>query len=214
VNIDLYQQHVRKVLDAWLYGKPTLERFTRLAYALGCRHTGNNAGKPVDAYYEHFIIDSWLTVLFDRLTMETDYRTSPDLAAKVELHALAGLLQNDRWKDCLTASRGSYAFVILVSRFLTPSALSDAGRALHNAIQVELDRVLQGWLPGNSISSANDFARSIFGDAWCALVMENQDEWRSVSSLISRDRPPFLPGRLPSQPSQPAQITVELPVFV
>jgi hypothetical protein len=144
-----------------------------------------------------------------------DYLKTEKLASLVD-----GLHRNRRWMRCLDTLDGAHRLAALLVTFpaLHYSARSFvAGASLTQAISAGAYSIANEWLQPNEPYAGGalvgaficeKLARSIFGNAWCDLMLDGVEFDRMPSpemyDFIVSSKPPFRPGLLPDHLVQPA----------
>jgi hypothetical protein len=114
------------------------------------------------------------------------------------LYLLDGLLRKQRWTACLETSEDAYFFADLLLRVsgvicANPGEASDA---YLDAIRTNVCDALNMWfrptLPFTDLPDPAVLVRSMFGDAWCDLVIGLPDE-----EIIQIDIRPFILSTTP-----------------
>jgi hypothetical protein len=136
-------------------------------------------------------------------------------------YILVLLSEKDRWLDCVQCADDAYALMILLQRFAVVSDMITNPPDPTAPLTLEIDyfrqvgaprvaTLLNGWLkPVVPFSDAcasltiDVLRRSVFGDAWCDLVLTDDIPDFFGDDLILSERPPFMPGILPDQLEQP-----------
>lgn len=189
-----YQWYVRNVTDQFLSRIPTTGSLARLTHSLG-KPFSPDKDDVRNEHAESIVVDAWIAVLHS-------YELKSDLTQSIELHILAALLPKERWRDCLLSEQSSYDFVVVVTRFLHRYFTLDeyvplGDSEVHKSVMQEIRRVLVGWLPAKDVLTELGFARALFGDAYCDVVLGVYP----IATHIARDRPPFLGGRVSWTPT-------------
>lgn len=129
---------------------------------------------------------------------------------------LGGLARNDRWEACLKNEDDAYAFVATLMqiywRLQTSWGMSYAEQLHRDTVRAAVQLMLQQWLQPvepNTAYSSRVLASAVFGEPWCALVLDSFGYMDSAADLIAASRPPFLVGLLSCKKSE--EVAAELP---
>jgi hypothetical protein len=204
-----YEQRLTRVARRVLTKASAAVDFSPLARELGCRYvvdtpgeerTWHISGKSLpEAECEPKVRRTLLKAMHWQLARPVwhDSRGSS---------ILSGLVQQERWRECLKSEDGAYAFAELIahwslaaSNILLPLACVE----LRRAITIDVCAVLDAWLPQDApwegVPDTGRLLRLMFGEAWFSLVVNDGDLREKTLSSIVRGRPDFRPGLLPVQ---------------
>jgi hypothetical protein len=109
-----------------------------------------------------------------------------------------GLLENKRWRQCLSDSQSSYDLAEHLLGVVSVARIS-VTMSVRSVLDPLLCNMLNEWLmpaePYVEPPSKATLARAMFGDVWCDLMTNGDDaydpRWQEI---ISTYRPVFLPG--------------------
>jgi hypothetical protein len=135
---------------------------------------------------------------------------------EMRLAVLDGLGKRARWKSCLQSEIGTYLLawnLINFPRAQDSTVSKEGGIRLRDATAPHACAILNEWLgsrtdtappcfePNDLVAlTPRDVACLLYGKAWCDIVTPiNEEPLRDWSNLLFVQRPPFLPGLLPSQ---------------
>lgn len=206
----IYRTGLRHHLDKWSLDSGAEGSLSRLASLAGCgyveiydgRYVYKKPEPPKDRAVEPAARAALLALL--------------RLQARKPLYAttitLSGLLQRQRWRHCLKNDADTYAFAELLIRFYETEvrSLGDAFYQLHQGVLADLEKA--GWLTPEQTDAASGraMAETLFGRAWCALMLGDIVDGALIVEVMMATRPPFLPGLPPTRTASPA---VELPAM-
>jgi hypothetical protein len=129
---------------------------------------------------------------------------------------LNGLARNNRWELCLENLDDAYRFaelLIFFKRFMVEVETTNALKLVKSDVCAVVHAPLSTWLhldlSVDEYPSAETLARAMFGDVWSEIVLSTAETGRE-RFVVSRERPPFLPGLLPGYKTPTA---IELPTL-
>lgn len=206
-DFDTNIRNLIKVVEA----RPTLIPLLKLTNALGCRacnfypdsqlwQADTKTVPPPEAEKK---IESTLVWLL---------RRGFELHEYARFSLLDGLMQNHRWEKALDTVDDAYALtdLLIASNIFMESTKHWAGQPtpeiserLRRTIEPAICAALNKWIrparPFVMPPTTSMLMRSLFGDAWCDLALNDISE-RAIFEVVAAWRPPFLPGRLPALP--------------
>lgn len=136
----------------------------------------------------------------------------------VENRIMGIVLNTDTWRTYLGSPESGRALACVVLRYLVRGGSRRSDRPVCSVeaageLAAPLQRMLGAWLTPlqvNAKTTKRDFVAAIFGEAWCALVIDNHDEDISLARLIEQTAPSFLPGRLTAGADAPLPMLPEM----
>lgn len=210
----MFEHQIENLVQTLLHNRARATTLSPFWYALGCVHA-SPAGwrnfnfvtppQPV-AEHETLVVETLIYALHSQQLLFTS--EPPDNNASL----LDGLLRQERWRFCLNSQATAIAFATSLTEFWESRPKSTAGSILLREVSGQVCAVLNAWLkpavpfsgdPLDGPASTYNVARAMFGDAWCAIALSgltNDQHWK-IPELIREQRPPFLPGLLPTDRS-------------
>jgi hypothetical protein len=210
MSIKAYEHNVALMLDIWLTQLQSSSNLAQLASILGCRHV------VIEKYRSFEVIDAKditepseeyeSIALKALLSMLDAFDPESLMAESIGPVIMDGLLKNCRWKVCLSTEQGAYAFAALAAhlheRHVAMRSRMSVTRELYRVVMEDLWSVLVEWLdePGkDGPYDRRSLAAGMFGEAWCALVVDQAETLTPVSTFILSMKPDFVAGLVPEK---------------
>lgn len=205
-----YADYLAEMVDWHLTLKEESASMERILLAIGvptvCRghHHFEVRGPEVqreDQPSENFISKTLIAILHHHVQ-------SVNAPVEDSVSILGGLMQRDRWIECLKDLDTTYAFASLLAHAMGVLENDSATLYVRDDIgaiyQPGLCAMLNAWIvpdaPYTCTPSMDSFTRTLFGDAWCDLARHvPRSHPRGVISCIMTLRPPILGHMAPAQ---------------
>lgn len=130
---------------------------------------------------------------------------------------LDGLLRGQRWKSCLTSTRGAICLTIVLLEFFNgrdSDGYFSYAKGLRSRMLPGVLSLLNEWLrpvvPLKEPSSVDVLLPSLFGAAWCTIHLTDDSDLWNARLMILNHQPPFVPGLLPAHLTPCAQMLPDL----